>query len=90
MVQRAINAKAKASLRFSTIVWNSDAYCPRGHRLSHNISSKVQTQGFNNKNSSRFEESKPKDLKPAPPRDNVAVKSAKKVDKKDKKKRFRG
>ena len=69
------------------MVWDSDARCPRGHRPSHNTSSKVQTQG--SKDSSRPEETKPKDPKSAPSRDDAAE-SPKKDDRKDKKKRFRG
>ena len=42
MVQRVVNAKAKTGLRSSTIVWESDAHCPRDHCPSHNTSSKVQ------------------------------------------------
>ena len=87
MVQRAVNAEAKAGLRSSTIVRDSDARCPRGHRPSHNTSSKVQTQG--SKDLSRPKETKPKDPKSAPSRDDAAE-SPKKDDKKDKKKRFRG
>ena len=87
MVQRAVNAEAKAGLRSSTMVRDSDARCPRGHRPSHNTSLKVQTQG--SKDSSRPKETKPKDPKSAPSRDNAAE-SPKKDDRKDKKKRFRG
>ena len=87
MVQRAVNAEAKAGLRSSTMVRDSDARCPRGHRPSHNTSSKVQTQG--SKDSSRPEETKPKDPKSALSRDDAAE-SPKKDDRKDKKKRFRG
>ena len=43
MVQKAVNAEAKAGLRSSTMVRESDAHCPRGYRPSHNTSSKVQT-----------------------------------------------
>ena len=50
----------------------------------------MQFQGSNNKDSSRSEESKPKDPKPALLLDNAAVEPAKKKDKKDKKKRFWG
>ena len=85
MVQRAVNAEAKTGLRSSTMVWNLDACCPRGHRLSHNTFSKVQTQG--SKDSSRSKEPKPKDLKPAPSRDNVAE-PVKKENRKNKKKRL--
>ena len=88
MMQRAVNAEAKADLRSSTMVRDLDARCPRGHRPSHNTSSKVQSQGSNNKDSSHFEEPKPKDPKLALPRDNAAAKPAKKEDRKDKKKRF--
>ena len=41
MVQKAVNAEARAGLRSSTIVRNSDARYSRGHRPSHNTSSKV-------------------------------------------------
>ena len=71
MVQRAVNAEAKASLRSSTMVRESDARCPRAHRPSHNTSSKVQTQGTTAKEP-RSEEPKPKDPKPAPLRNNAA------------------
>ena len=88
MVQRAVNAKAKAGLRSSTMVRDLDARCPRGHRPSHNTSSKVQTQGSSHKDSPRSEEPKHKDPKPAPSRDNAAE-QAKKEDRKDKKKKLR-
>ena len=87
IVQRAVNAEAKAGLKFSIMVRDSDARCPRGHRPSHNTSSKVQTQG--SKDLSRPKETKPKDPKSAPSRDNAAE-SPKKDDRKDKKKRFQG
>ena len=88
MVQMAVNAEAKAGLKSSTMVRNSDVRCPRGHRLSHNTSSKVQTQGSSHKDSPRSKKPKPKDSKLAPSRDNAAE-PAKKEDKKDKKKRLR-
>ena len=78
MVQRAVNAEAKAGLRSSTMVRELDARCPRGHRPSHNTSSKVQTQGSSHKDSPRTEESRPKEAKPtngknpAPPRSESA------------------
>ena len=87
MVQRAVNAEAKAGLRSSTMVRESDARCPRGHRPSHNTSSKVQTQGSSHKDSPRSEEPKHKEPKPAPSRDDAAE-PAKKEDKKDKKKKL--
>ena len=70
MVQRAVNVEAKAGLRSSTMVLDLDARCPRDHPLSHNTSSKVQTQG--SQNSSRSKEPKPKNPKPAPSHDNAA------------------
>ena len=85
MAQRLVNAEAKAGLRSSTMVRELDARCPRGHRPSHNTSSKVQTQGSSHKNSPRSDEPKPKDPKPAPSHDNAA-KPAKKEDRKENKK----
>ena len=90
MVQKAVNAEAKVGLKSSTMVRDLHVHCPKGHRLSHNTSSKMQSLGSNNKDSSRSEEPKPKDPKPAPPRNDAAAEPAKKKDKKDKKKRFRG
>ena len=87
MVQKAVNAKAKAGLKSSTMVWKSDARCFRGYRPSHNNFLKVQTQGSSYKDSPRSEKPKPKDPKPAPSCDNVAE-PAKKEDKKEKKKRL--
>ena len=88
MVQRAVNAEVKANLRSSTMVRELDACCPRGHRLSHNTSFKMQTQGSSHKNSPRSKEPKPKDPKLAPSRDDVAE-PAKKKDRTEKKKRLR-
>ena len=88
MVQRAVNAEANASLRSSTMVRDSDVRCLKGHRPSYNTFSKVQTQGSSHKDSPRSEEPKPKDLKPAPSRDNAAE-LAKKENRKDKKRRLR-
>ena len=87
MVQKTVIAEAKAGLRSSTIVWDLDARCPRGHHLSHNTFSKVQTQGSSYKDSPRSEEPKPKDPKPASSRDDMAE-PAKKEDRKDKKKKL--
>ena len=90
MMQKAVNIKVKASLRFSTIVWDLDAYCSRSYRLSYNTFLKVQTQDSNNKDFFCFKKLKPKDPKPAPSYNNVAVELAKKDDKKSKKKKFQG
>ena len=86
MVQRAVNAEAKTGLISSIMVWDLDACCLRGHRLSHNTSSKVQTQS--SKDFSRSEKPKSKDSKPALSCDNAAE-PAKKEDRKDKKKKLR-
>ena len=72
IVQSAVNAKAKAGLRSSTMVQDLDACCPRGHCPSHNTFSKMQTQGSSHKNSPRSEKSKNKDLKSSSPHNNAA------------------
>ena len=87
MVQKTINVEAKAGLRFSAMVQNSDAYCPKSHCPSHNTSLKIQTQG--SKNFFRLKKPKFKDPKSALLRNNVA-KLPKKDNRKDKKKRFWG
>ena len=78
-VQRAVNAEAKAGLKSSTMIRKSDARCPRGYRLSHNTSSKVQTQETTAKDphtkESRLKEGKSTNGKaPAPPRSNEPAK----------------
>ena len=87
MVQRAVNAEAKAGLKFSTMIRESDGCYPRGHRPSHNTSAKVQPQGTTAKEP-RSKEPKPKDSKQAPSRDDTAE-PAKKEDRKEKKKKLR-
>ena len=62
MVQRAVNAEAKAGLKSSIMVRDADSRCPRGHCPSQNTSTKVQTQGLTAKKS-KPEESRPKKLK---------------------------
>ena len=69
-MQRLVNIKAKVGLRSTIIVQDLDVYYLRGYFTSHNISSKVQTQGF--KDSFRLKKSKPKDLKLALSYDNMA------------------
>ena len=64
MVQRAVNAKAKAGLRSSTMVRNSDIYYPRSHHFSNSTVLKMQTQGTTAKKSKPVE-SRPKKLKSA-------------------------
>ena len=72
MVQRAVNAKAKANLKLSTMVLDLDAYCLKGYCLFYNTSLKMQIQGFNNKNSFHTKKLKAKNLKSALPRTNIA------------------
>ena len=43
MVQKAINAEARAGLRSSTMVQDSDIRCPKDHRPSNSTIAKVQT-----------------------------------------------
>ena len=88
MVQRAVNAEAKAGLRSTTMVRDSDIHCLQGHRSSNNITLKVQTQGTAAKDSSCPKELKTKDPKSVPPRDNPAE-PAKKEDKQKRFKRWR-
>ena len=67
------------------MIWDSNAYYLRGHRLFHNTFLKVHTQG--SKDIFYFEKPKPKELRLAPSCDNIAE-SPKKNNRKDKKKRF--
>ena len=85
MIQRAVNAEAKAGLRSTIMVRDSDIHCSQGHRPSNNAASKVQTQGITAKDSSRFKELKTKDPKSVPLRKNLAEPAKKK----DKQKRFK-
>ena len=64
IVQKAVNVEAKAGLRSSAMIWDSDIYCPQGHRSFYNTASKVQTQGTSAKEL-RPKESRPKKAKPA-------------------------
>ena len=63
IVQRAVNAKDKASLRSSTMIRDLDICCLRGHRLSNSTVLKVQTQETTAKNS-YLEEAKVKEVRP--------------------------
>ena len=94
MVQKVVNADAKAGLRSSAMVRDSDIRCPRSQRPSNNTASKVQTQGTSAKKP-RPKESRPKEAvpakgkAPAPPRTNAAESSEQgKKDRKNKKRRF--
>ena len=72
MVQKAVNAKAKAGLRSTTMVQDLNIRCPQGHRPSNNTTSKMQTQGTTVKDSFRPEEPKTKDPKSVSPCDDPA------------------
>ena len=85
IVQKPVNAEAKAGLTSSTMIRELDALCSKGHRPSHNTSLTVQIQG--SKHSSSSKEPKPKDPKPVPSCDNAAE-LAKKDDRKDNKKKL--
>ena len=85
IVQKAINVEAKAGIRSTIIVWDSDICCSQGHCSSNNTALKLQTKGITAKDSSRPEEPKTKDLKSVPPRDNTAQPAKKE----DKQKRFK-
>ena len=41
MVQRVVNAEAKAGLRSGAMVWDSDIRCPQGHCPFNSIALKV-------------------------------------------------
>ena len=85
MVQKAINAKAKTGLKSIIMVRDSDICCPRGHCLSNNTTSKVQTQETAAKDFSHSEKPKTKNPKSVTSRDNPAELAKKK----DKQKRFK-
>ena len=58
IVQRAVNAEAKAGLKSTIMVQDLDIYCFQGYCLSNNIALKVQIQGIIAKNFSRPEKPK--------------------------------
>ena len=87
IVQRAVNVETKVGLRFTTIVLDLDSCDPKGHCLFYNTFSKMQTQGFNNKDSFYSKIPKPNNLKLALSYNNIAE-PAKIKDKKNLKKYF--
>lgn len=87
MVQKTIYTKAKANLILRGIIWDLNVHYFRAYYLSHNISSKVQTLGYNNKCFFPFEKSKPKNPKLIP-LDNNRAEPAKRKDRKNKRKEF--
>ena len=85
IVQRAVNAEAKASPRSTIMVRDLDIHCPQSHCLSNNTALKVQTQETTVKDSSYPKKPKTKDLKSVPLHDNLAELAKKE----DKQKRFK-
>lgn len=69
------------------MIQNWNVYCFKVYYSSYNTFSKVQIQNSNNKDFSYFKKPQPKNLKLALLYNN-AVKSAKKKNRKDKKKKF--
>ena len=64
MGQKAVNAEAKAGLKSSTIVQDSNIYCLRDYRLFNSIALKIRTLETIAKEF-KPEESRPKELKSA-------------------------
>ena len=64
IVQRAVNMEVKAGLRSSIMVRDLNTHCPKDHCLSHNTSSKMQTQRITAKKLCA-KESRPKEAKQA-------------------------
>ena len=64
IVNKAVNAEAKVSLRSNTIVWDLDAHCFRNYHPSHNTFSKVQIQRTTAKEPCT-KKSRPKEIKSA-------------------------
>ena len=89
MVQKTVNAEAKADVRSSLLVRDADSRCPRSYCPSQNISAKVQTQSSIAKKSKPIK-LRPKDLKlankktPAPP----CINEPRKTLRQDKKKKY--
>lgn len=61
-MQKTVNVKIKISLKSSAIIQDLDVHYFKDYCFSYIIFSKVQTQGFNTKES-KLKKSKPKDLK---------------------------
>lgn len=80
LIQKAINAEAKAAMKSSTMVRDLDICCPRDHLFSNNTFSTVQNQEIIAKDFSRSKKPKTKDLKSALLCDNI-IKLAMKKDK---------
>ena len=89
MVQKTVNAEAKAGLRSSTMVRDSNICCLRGHCLSISTASKIQTQKTT-ANDFYLKELKVKNVKPTSSWAAEASKPLKQTCKKKKKKRHPG
>ena len=86
MVQRAVNAEAKAGLKSSAMVQDADIRCPRSHRPLNSTTSKMQTKGTTAKDSHQ-EELKVKEVKPTSSRAAEVSEPLKQARKEKKKKR---
>ena len=72
IVQKAVNAEAKAGLRSTILVRDSNIYCSQSHCPFNNIVSKIQTKETIAKDFSRSEKPKIKDPKLVFLCDNIA------------------
>ena len=83
IVQKIVNVEAKAGLRSTIIIQDSDIHCFQDYHSSNNITSKMQTLRITAKNSFYPKEPKIKDLKSALLPNNI-TELAKKKDKQKK------
>ena len=86
MVQRAVNVEAKAGLRSSTMVQNSDIHCFRGHLPPISTALKVQTQETTAKDSHQ-KKLKVKEVKPTSSQAEEASEPSEQACKKKKRKK---
>ena len=63
MMLRPVNVETKTGLKSSTMIYDSDIHCHKGHRPSNSIASKVQTQGTTAKDFSCPKKLKAKEIK---------------------------
>ena len=78
MVQKAINAEAKASLKSTIMIQDSEICCFQGYCSSNNIAPKMQTQETTAKDFFRSEELQIKNPKSALLHNNIAEPAKKK------------
>ena len=78
IVQKTVNAKIKAGLKSTIIIWNSDICYSQSYCFLNNISSKIQTQKTIAKDFFYPKKSKTKNLKSAFLYDNIVEQAKKK------------